>query len=87
MIDDEATVRRMAKAEGPIVFRADGWKRELSPNPLIKRFVEECEAMRKVDPDADGLPGYTLRSGSRISTSPAQISTAPATSNAPSASP
>jgi hypothetical protein len=57
MIEDAATVRLLSDAENRIEFQVDAWVRELQPSPLIKRFVEECEAMRKVDPNADGVPG------------------------------
>jgi hypothetical protein len=57
IIEDPATVRLLSDAKNRIEFRVNAWVRELQPSALIKRFVEECKAMRKVDPDADGLPG------------------------------
>jgi len=46
-----------ANARKLIGFRVDDWQRSFKPIPQLAQFVAKCRAMRKADPDADGIPG------------------------------
>jgi hypothetical protein len=46
-MDDPVVVAALREAKERITFDVDGWHRELEPSPLIRKFVDECEAKRR----------------------------------------
>lgn len=51
-IDEPEIVSAIRSARIHIEFRVGGWQKQLKPHPYLIRFVDDCIARRKADPDA-----------------------------------
>lgn len=58
VVDNPKFADVLAAAKTQISFAVGpDWQRTLKPSPLLAKFVSDCRAMRKLDPDADGTAG------------------------------
>lgn len=49
-MDAPDVVAALRNAKNRVAFQVGSWRRELKPSRLIRRFVDECKAKRKVSP-------------------------------------
>jgi len=57
LIDEPQFADAFANARKRVIFRVGNWRRSFKPTPQLASFIAKCRAMRKIDPDADGIPG------------------------------
>lgn len=58
IIQDPHFADAFASARKQVVFRVGDWQRSFKPTSQLANFVAKCRAMREIDPDADGIPGF-----------------------------
>ncbi len=52
IVEEPEIVAAIRRATHRIAFKVGDWQRELKPDPLVRTFVEDCVARRKIDPEA-----------------------------------